>query len=106
VTCKYGKVLKEAFNQGEEGKMLKKWVNSVDNNAYSALTFQGGTAFRKRMLKDVPEPLHGLNNPNPNMLKDVPEPIFDTFLQRYDDEELFRLVTNLGGHCMETVLEV
>ena len=88
MTCKYGKVLKEAFNQGEEGKMLKKWVNSVDNNAYSALTFQGGTAFRKRMLKDVPEPS------------------FDTFLQRYDDEELFRLVTNLGGHCMETVLEV
>ena len=28
------------FQDGPGGKMLKKWVNQTDNNAYSALTFQ------------------------------------------------------------------
>jgi len=78
ITAKYGKQLKAAFKDGPAGKLLKKWVNQTDNNAYSALTFQGGAAFRKRMLKDI---------------KDAE---FKEYLAKYNDEELFELITNLG----------
>ncbi|HBU98127.1 hypothetical protein, partial [Thalassospira lucentensis] len=45
ITIKYGRKLHEAFAK-PGGKSLKKWLNDVPNDIYSALTFQGGAAWR------------------------------------------------------------
>jgi pyruvate dehydrogenase E1 component len=55
---------------------------------YSALVFQGGAAWRRQLEEDLA--LH------PDTLDIV---------RRHDDAELARLMTNLGGHDMEAILE-
>ena len=86
VTLKYGRRLMEAF-QLPGGAGLRRWINDCPNDIYSALTYQGGAAWRAQIRDDMPDDgaLHQL-------------------LERYDDDELHALVTNLGGHCMEAVL--
>ena len=86
ITIKYGRKLNEAFTK-PGGKSLKKWLNDVPNDIYSALTFQGGAAWRKQILGDVP---------GDNALASL--------LGEYEDDALHDLMTNLGGHCMEAVL--
>ena len=66
---------------------MKKWLNEAPNDVYSALTFQGGAAWRKQILGDMPG-----DNALASLLGD------------YDDDALHDLMTNLGGHCMEAVL--
>ena len=68
---------------------LKRWFNSCDNNLFSALTFSGGAGFRKRILSDTGDTDQELT----------------ALLQTLDDTELFEIMTNLGGHCLETLLE-
>jgi pyruvate dehydrogenase E1 component len=87
VTLKYGKKMSAAFEQ-EGGRHVKQWLNKSDNTMYSALCFQGGKHFRKQLKKD---------------LADVPG--VEHWLASYDDDALFEVMTDLGGHCMETVLE-
>jgi len=91
ITLKYGKMLQDAFEQ-PGGKMLWKWINGCDNARYSALTFRGGDGWREELLADAPE-IGG----------DVAE--FQALINSFDDDALQELMTNLGGHCFETVLE-
>ena len=35
------------------GDKLRAWIDSCPNQLYSALTFQGGAAWRKRLLDDL-----------------------------------------------------
>ncbi|WOI12079.1 transketolase [Thalassospira lucentensis] len=86
ITIKYGRKLHDAFAK-PGGKSLKKWLNEAPNDVYSALTFQGGAAWRKQILGDMPG-----DNALASLLGD------------YDDDALHDLMTNLGGHCMEAVL--
>lgn len=86
ITIKYGRKQHEAFAK-PGGKSLKKWLNEAPNDVYSALTFQGGAAWRKQILADMP---------GDNALADL--------LGQYDDDALHDLMTNLGGHCMEAIL--
>ncbi|AUG54281.1 hypothetical protein [Thalassospira marina] len=86
ITIKYGRKLHEAFAR-PGGKSLKKWLNESPNDVYSALTFQGGAAWRKQILADMPG-----DNALASLLAD------------YDDDALHDLMTNLGGHCMEAIL--
>ncbi len=87
ITLKYGKSQIEAFKR-PGGKALKTWLNTCPNDIYSALTYQGGAEWRKQILEDMAG-----NN------------ALVSLLENYDDPALHRLMTDLGGHCMEAVLD-
>ena len=87
VTLKYGKRMMEAFKR-PGGKVLKKWINACPNDLYSALTFQGGAHWRQQLWNDIGD-----------------EDGIEDLLRSYDDDALQDLMINLGGHCLETILE-
>jgi pyruvate dehydrogenase E1 component len=87
VLIKYGKLLQSAFAE-PGGQRLRQWIDDCPNMLYSALVFQGGAAWRRQLEEDLA--LH------PDTLDIV---------RRHDDAELARLMTNLGGHDMEAILE-
>ncbi|HVI86774.1 MAG TPA: transketolase [Dongiaceae bacterium] len=86
VTVKYGKKL-QALRQRPGGEAILDWFDDCDNDLFSALTFQGGDAWRKQLLAD-------LTNPASRAL-----------IEAMDDAELVATMTDLGGHCLESVLE-
>ena len=77
---KFGSLLQQAFGE-PGGEKLREWIEACPNQLYSALCFQGGPAWRKRLLDDI-----GDGGPVTSLIK-----------SRTDDE-LGRLMTNLGGH--------
>ena len=52
VTIKYGRKLEAAFAR-EGGEALRRWIDDCPNSLYSALTFQGGAAWRQALLADL-----------------------------------------------------
>ena len=52
VLIKYGQLLEAAFSE-PGGEALRQWIDRCPNQLYSALTFQGGAAWRKRLLDDI-----------------------------------------------------
>ena len=87
VTLKYGRKLREAFER-PGGGALKRWIDDCANSLYSALVFKGGAAWRRQLLADIGD-ASGVR----------------ALLDEHDDEALAALMTNLGGHDMETVLD-
>ena len=87
VTLKYGKRLERAFAR-PGGDALRRWIDDCPNSIYSALTFKGGAAWRERLEEEI---------------GDVPG-IADILAER-DDAALARMMTDLAGHCMETLVE-
>ena len=87
VTIKYGKRLHEAFAR-PGGEALRQWIDACPNSLYSALVVKGGAAWRGHLLEDIGA-RRGVR----------------TLVSEYDDDELGALMTNLGGHDMESVLE-
>ena len=87
VTIKYGKLLQAAFAR-PGGEALQAWIDGCPNDLYSALTFKGGGAWRSHLESDL-----GRN------------PAIRQILDSHDDDALARLMTNLGGHDLEAVLE-
>ncbi len=86
VTLKYGRRLEAAFAR-EGGEDLRRWIDDCPNSLYSALTFQGGAAWRGAVLADLGRsPIRAL-------------------IDQLSDDELAALMTNLGGHDIETLLE-
>ncbi len=87
VTLKHGKAQQAAFKR-PGGAALEAWIDSCPNADYAALTYQGGAAWRTRLLADI------------GRQKGVA-----ALLDDFDDEALGRLMTGLGGHCVESLLE-
>ncbi len=87
VTMKYGHRLQAAFAR-EDGEELRRWIDDCPNSLYSALTFQGGAAWRQALLADLGR-ARGVRA------------IIDTL----SDDELATLMTNLGGHDIEYLIE-
>jgi pyruvate dehydrogenase E1 component len=87
VLLKYGKLLQAAFAE-PGGQRLKEWIDDCPNQLYSALVFQGGAAWRRQLEEELA--IH------PDAL---------AIVRRHDDAELARLMTNLGGHDIEAILE-
>ena len=87
VTLKYGKLMEQAFEE-PGGEALREWIDTTSNAEYAALTYQGGEQWRARLTGDIGE--------QEGVAK---------LLERRDDEALARLMTNLGGHCMESLTE-
>ncbi|NUQ17010.1 MAG: transketolase [Sphingomonas sp.] len=83
VELRYGKKLQRALDANKE---LKDWFEKLSNAELSALHYQGGAAWRTRIEGDVGNKAAAL-------------------LKENDDAALAALFTDLGGHCMETLVE-
>ena len=86
VLLKYGLKLEAAFKT-PIGPALKAWIDDCPNQLYSALTFQGGAAWREHLARDLKA-----------------EKGLEAFLKAHDDAALHALMTNLGGHDMEAII--
>ncbi|MHA1570663.1 MAG: transketolase [Alphaproteobacteria bacterium] len=87
VTLKYGHRLQAAFAE-PSGDRLRDWIDTCPNQLYSVLAYQGGAAWRQRLLDEI-----GDQGP------------ISTLIGRRSDDELAQLMTNLGGHDLPTILE-
>jgi pyruvate dehydrogenase E1 component len=87
VTIKYGKKLQAVFTE-PGGHVLREWIDACPNDLYAALTFKGGAAWRTHLQSDL-----GTNR------------FVRGLLGRLDDRALAQLMTNLGGHDLEAMLE-
>jgi pyruvate dehydrogenase E1 component len=69
-------------------RSLEEWIDNCPNVDFAALTYQGGAAWRARLMADI--------GGKPHVRK---------LLDSFDDAALATLMTNLGGHCVETLIE-
>jgi pyruvate dehydrogenase E1 component len=65
---------------------VREWLEALPNAEHSALTYQGGAAWRARMQADL-------------------GPAATPFLGDRDDARLAELMSDLGGHCLATLTE-
>jgi pyruvate dehydrogenase E1 component len=86
VILKYGSLQEAAFKE-PGGERLRQWIDTAPNQLYSALTFQGGAAWRKRLLDDLGD-----------------QGDMTRLLERRSDAELATLMSNLGGHDLPNLL--
>ena len=87
VILKYGSLLQQAFSE-PGGEALRQWIDTCPNQLYSALVFQGGAAWRKRLNDEI-----GDQGPVTRLI------------ESRTDDELARLMTNLAGHDLPALLE-
>ena len=87
VVLKYGRLLEDAFKE-PGGEVLREWIDSCPNPEYSGLVFQGGAAWRKRLEADIGD-----------------RPGVSALLRARDDDALAKLMTNLAGHDLPTLIE-
>jgi pyruvate dehydrogenase E1 component len=87
VVLKYGALLEAAFKE-PGGERLRAWIDRCPNQLYSALCFQGGAGWRKR-LEDA--------------LGDQGD--MTRLIAKRSDAELAALMTNLAGHDRPSLLK-
>ncbi len=87
VTLKHGARQLAAFAR-PGGKSLEEWIDGCPNADFAALTYQGGAAWRARLLADIGD-----------------RPQVSTLIASFDDDALAGLMTNLGGHCLATLTQ-
>jgi pyruvate dehydrogenase E1 component len=87
VTLKYGKRQQAAFAQ-PGGQALRDWIDTCPNADFAALTYQGGAAWHARLRGDLAGNDRAL-----------------ALIEGFDDAALAALMTNLGGHCAETLAQ-
>ena len=87
VILKYGSLLRQAFAEPGGGS-LQAWIDQCSNQLYAALTFQGGAAWRKRLLDDIGD-----------------QAAVSRLIESRTDAELAALMTNLGGHDLDSLLQ-
>ncbi len=87
VILKHGTLMQQAFAE-PGGEHLRDWIDRCPNQLYSALTFQGGAAWRRRLLDDLGD-----------------QGAVTTLVERRSDDELARLMADLGGHDLPALLE-
>ena len=85
VRLKYGVLQRAAFAE-PGGERLRAWIDACPNQLYSALCFQGGAAWRRRLLDELGDQ------------GDV-----TALIERRSDAELADLMANLGGQCVQTL---
>jgi pyruvate dehydrogenase E1 component len=87
VVLKYGSLQQAAFAE-PGGEILRQWIDRCPNQLYSALVFQGGAAWRKRLTDEI-----GDQGP------------VSRLIDARSDDELARLMNNLGGHDLRAIIE-
>jgi pyruvate dehydrogenase E1 component len=88
VIVKYGSLQQAAFRE-PGGDTLRQWIDACPNQLYSALIFQGGAAWRKRLLDDIGD-----------------QGAVTELIASRSDEQLARLMNNLGGHDLPLLIDV
>jgi pyruvate dehydrogenase E1 component len=83
VELPFGKRLAAALDKHEA---LRTWFEQLPNAELSALHYQGGAAWRERIDAELGKTAAA-------------------FLKQHDDAALAALFTDLGGHCMESLIE-
>jgi pyruvate dehydrogenase E1 component len=86
-TLKWSRRQREAFAR-PGGPALRDWIEKTPNDLYAALTYQGGKAWRERLAADLAGDETAL-----------------ALVASFTDDDLALVMTELGGHCLETVLE-
>jgi len=87
ITLKHGKLQRAAFAR-PGGKSLEDWIENCPNAEFAVLTYQGGAAWRARLTADI--------GGKPHVKK---------LLDSFEDDGLAALMTNLGGHCVESLMD-
>ncbi len=87
VVLRHGLLQQAAFAE-PGGAALREWIEACPNAAYAALTFQGGAAWRTRLMADLGDQ------------GDV-----SALLDRRSDDALAELMGNLGGHDLPTLTQ-
>ena len=87
ITLKSGKLQRAVFAR-PGGKSVEDWIENCPNAEFAVLTYQGGAAWRTRLMADI--------GTKPNVKK---------LLDSFDDEGLAAVMTNLGGHCIESLID-
>jgi len=82
---KYGSKLKRVF-EDDASEGFKQWFNQIPNEQYQSLFGLKPTEARERFLDGSPQGV-------------------STFLERYGDDELFEILTDLGGHDISSLIE-
>ena len=83
VELRWGKQLEAALAKHTK---VRDWLEALPNADHSALLYQGGSAWRLRIEADLGKAA-------------------GPFLKGLDDESLGRLMSDLGGHCMDTLVD-
>lgn len=87
VRLKHGVLQRAAFAE-PGGERLRDWIDRCPNELYSALTFQGGEVWRRRLIEDLGD-----------------QGAVSALIDRRSDDELAALMENLGGNCVQTLAE-
>ncbi|WP_095203670.1 transketolase [Mesorhizobium carmichaelinearum] len=87
VILRHGSLQRAAFAE-PGGEKLREWIERCPNQLYSALTFQGGAAWRKRLLDEIGD-----------------QGSVTELIERRSDDELQALMVNLGGHDLPSLLD-
>jgi pyruvate dehydrogenase E1 component len=87
ILIKYGEFLEAAFRE-PGGERLRRWIDDCPNDVYSALVFEGAKGWRRQLEADL-----------------AGEPLTLDLIRRRDDAALARLMTNLGGHDLASILQ-
>lgn len=80
-------ILQQAAFKEPGGEKLRLWIDNCPNQLYSALAFQGGAAWRRRLNDEIGDQ------------GDV-----SRLIESRSDDELSDLMNNLGGHCVESLV--
>jgi pyruvate dehydrogenase E1 component len=87
VVLKYGALQQAAFAE-PGGEVLRQWIDRCPNQLYSALVFQGGAAWRKRLTDEIGD-----------------QGAVTRLIESRSDDELARLMNNLGGHDLTAIID-
>jgi pyruvate dehydrogenase E1 component len=87
VVLKHGSLQQAAFAE-QGGERLREWIDACPNQLYCALVFQGGGAWRRRLLDDLGD-----------------QGAVTRLIDKRSDAELSALMCNLGGHDMPSILQ-
>ena len=87
VVLRHGSLQNAAFRE-PGGEKLRAWIEACPNQLYSALTFSGGAAWRRKLHEDLGA-----------------QAAVAALLARRSDAELAELMGNLGGHDLPTLVE-
>ena len=87
VILKYGSLQEAAFRE-PGGETLRQWIDRCPNQLYSALVFQGGAAWRKRLMDEIGD-----------------KGAATRLIESRADDELAQLMNNLGGHDLPSIVE-
>ncbi len=87
ITLKHGKLQRKVFAE-PGGQAIGDWIDNCPNAEFAALTYQGGSAWRQRLMADIGGTAK-----------------VRALLDSFDDDGLAALMTNLGGHCVESLID-